>query len=47
MSKELGIMATVGTEGRMLLIDPYAFGIINSTDAHPGIEILNVYVYTD
>ncbi len=39
-------MATVGVEGRMLLIDPYALGIINATDAHPNIEIINVYIYT-
>ena len=39
-------MATVGGEGRLLLIDPYALGIINATDAHPGVEILQVYIYS-
>jgi hypothetical protein len=39
-------MAVVGVEGRMLLIDPYAQGIINQTDAHPGIEIIRVFIYT-
>ena len=40
-------MATVGCEGRLLLIDPYALGIINATDAHPNIEILNVFIYCE
>jgi hypothetical protein len=39
-------MAAVGMEGRLILIDPYAFGIINSTDAHPNTEILKVFIYT-
>ena len=38
-------MATVGGEGRMLLIDPYALGIINATDAHPGVDIIRVFIY--
>lgn len=39
-------MAIAGVEGRIVLIDPYAFGIINQTDAHPGVEVLRVYIYT-
>lgn len=46
VSPQLGLMATVGMEGRLVLIDPYAFGIINSTDAHPNTEILKVFIYT-
>lgn len=39
-------MATAGMEGRLVLIDPYAFGIINATDAHTNTEILKVFIYT-
>jgi hypothetical protein len=39
-------MATVGVEGRLVLIDPYALGIINAADAHPNTEILRVFIYS-
>ena len=39
-------MATVGYEGRLLLVDPYALGIINATDAHQNTEILSVFIYS-
>ena len=31
VSTKIGIMAVGGSEGKLLLIDPYAFGIINAT----------------
>jgi hypothetical protein len=39
-------MATVGVEGRLVLIDPYALGIINATDAHPNTEVIKVFIYS-
>jgi len=33
-------MATGGAEGKLILIDPYALGILNSVEAHPNCEIL-------
>ncbi len=29
-----------------MLIDPYALGIVNQIDAHPGVEIVKVFFYT-
>ena len=46
MSPQLGLMATAGVEGRVVLIDPYALGIINQTDAHPNVEIVKVFIYS-
>jgi len=40
-------MATGGSEGKLVLIDPYALGIITSVEAHKGTEILNVFIYND
>jgi len=40
-------MATGGAEGRLVLIDPYAFGIINAVVAHKNTEILNVFCYDE
>lgn len=45
MSSTLGLMVTAGVEGRLVLIDPFAFGITNQIDAHPNIEILKVFIY--
>jgi hypothetical protein len=39
-------MAAVGGEGRLLLIDPYALGIVNAIEAHPGVDILKVFIYS-
>lgn len=39
ISTKLGLMATGGAEGRLILVDPYAFGIINGVEAHQS-EIL-------
>jgi len=39
-------MASVGVEGRLVLFDPYAFGIVNAIDAHPNTEILQVFIYS-
>lgn len=46
VSSQLGLLVIAGVEGRLVLIDPYALGIINSTDATPGVEILSVFIYT-
>ena len=40
-------MATGGAEGRILLIDPYAFGLINQTMAHKRKEVLDLHIYED
>jgi hypothetical protein len=34
VSSSLGLMATGGAEGRLILVDPYALGIINGVIAH-------------
>jgi len=39
-------MATGGAEGRLILIDPYALGIIKSVQAH-NCEILKLYVFEE
>jgi hypothetical protein len=39
VSVKLALMATGGAEGRLILIDPYAQGIIKKVDAH-NCEIL-------
>ena len=46
VSQTLGLMATVGGEGRLLLIDPYALGIVNAAEAHPGVDILRVFIFS-
>lgn len=45
ISSALGLMATGGAEGRLVLIDPYALGVINGVIAHKNKEIINVYCY--
>lgn len=45
VSTPLGLMATGGSEGKLLLIDPYAFGIINGIQAHLK-EIITLYLYS-
>lgn len=39
-------MATGGAEGRLILIDPYAQGIIKKVDAH-NCEILQLYIFDE
>ena len=39
-------MVIGGDEGRIVLIDPYAFGIIGSTEAHMGVEVTKVLIYS-
>lgn len=39
-------MATGGVEGKLILIDPYALGIVNSTMAHHS-EIISLYIYDE
>lgn len=34
ISTQLGLMATGGAEGMLVLIDPYAYGVINAVVAH-------------
>ena len=34
VSVKLGIMATGGTEGKLILFDPYALGVIGGITAH-------------
>jgi hypothetical protein len=47
VSQSLGMMATGGAEGRLLIIDPYAYGISNGVMAHHDHEILGVYFYSE
>ena len=46
ISTKLGLMATGGAEGIIILIDPYALGIINSVEAHQC-EVLQLYIYEE
>lgn len=39
-------MATGGAEGRLILIDPYAQGIIKKVEAHSS-EILQLYIFDE
>ena len=43
----MGLLATGGAEGRLVLIDPYALGVINGVVAHKHREIINVYCYDE
>jgi hypothetical protein len=47
VSQSLGLMATGGAEGRLLLVDPLAYGITNGTLAHLSREIIGVYIYSE
>ena len=44
ISEKLSLLATGGVEGKLVLIDPYAQGIIKSVSAHSDVEILNLYI---
>jgi hypothetical protein len=45
VSESLGIIVTGGAVGRMLLVDPYAFGVLGSAVAHLMVPIINVFIY--
>lgn len=47
VSSNMGLMATGGAEGRLVLIDPYALGIINGTIATKNKEIINVFCFDE
>lgn len=47
VSQKLGMMATGGAEGRLVVIDPYALGVVNGIVAHKHREILNVFCYEE
>ena len=47
VSGQLGIMATGGVEGNIVLIDPYALGIVNAVEAHKATEILQVFIFAE
>lgn len=40
-------MATGGTDGKIIVYDPYAFGVIGSMEAHPGFEVLTISFYIE
>jgi hypothetical protein len=42
----LGLLATGGVEGKVVLFDPYAFGIINQTEVHLNVEVVKIFIYT-
>ena len=41
------MMATGGSDGRVLVYDPYAFGVIGAMSAHPGFEVLTINFYNE
>jgi hypothetical protein len=43
---KLGILATGGSHGRLMLIDPYVFGVMNCIQAH-SCEIIGLYIYNE
>ncbi len=46
VSTKIGLMALGGAEGKLILVDPYAFGIINAVQAH-NCEIISLYIYDE
>ena len=46
ISVKLGLMATGGAEGRLILIDPYALGILHHIEAH-SCAILQLYIFDE
>jgi len=47
LSSSLGVMATGSDTGSMLLVDPFAYGILNHVVAHKNSKILNVFIYVE
>ena len=45
ISQKVCLMATGGAEGKLLIVDPYAFGIVNSTNVSSS-ELVNVWIYS-
>jgi WD40 repeat protein len=45
LSQKMGMMATGGAEGKLLIIDPYAFGLLNSVVANKHSEIVSLFFY--
>jgi hypothetical protein len=45
ISNNLGVMVTGGDMGRMLLVDPYAYGVLNYVEAHNNIPIIKLFIY--
>jgi hypothetical protein len=46
VSTPLGLMATGGAEGKLMLVDPYALGIVNVVNAHNA-DIISLYIYNE
>jgi len=46
INTKLGLLVTGGVEGRMVLIDPYALGIVKNKRCHQS-EILQLYIYAE
>lgn len=47
ISEKLSILATGGVEGKVMIIDPYAQGIVKAIKAHPDAEVLSVHIYEE
>lgn len=47
LSPKMGMMATGGAEGKLVIIDPYAFGLLNSVVAHKHMEIVNLFCFEE
>jgi len=45
ISSALGVMVTGGDMGRILLVDPYAYGVLNYVEAHNNIPIISLNIY--
>jgi hypothetical protein len=41
------MIATGGSDGKVIVYDPYAFGVIGSMQAHPGFEVLTISFYNE
>ena len=47
ISEKLSVLATGGAEGKLMIIDPYAHGIVKSTLGHPEAAILDVQIFEE
>ena len=43
----LGIMVSGGDVGLLMLIDPFAFGILKCEEAHFAIPVVSVHIFAE
>lgn len=46
VSTGMGLLVIGGIEGKLLVLDPYAYGVVNFADAHKD-EILEVFIHDE